>query len=298
MLDADFSAPLGDPGDAANALLPGVAPLEVSFSETMPTALRFDFEPGRRGRLPGFETEALIRCVGRNFGSRRADEFAARARTLADQAPDAGFDLFVGAACDAGGLAEAKAYYPLDPASTSLVATAKEELPGLRELMHSVAIRRGGLVGERVYLVCTTDLELLSLEPLWRRFGLGHRLPELVVWLLRLTGGGFVLPPASCVVGLRRLPDTGVELKIEIFVGRLPPADDPAAIAALLAERPAGKLAYRRWLDAIAVPHVALKASVVSGRVTANAPLSISVYAHPVVEQETVDERELAAVLG
>jgi hypothetical protein len=287
-----------DSGEPANALLPGVAPVEVSFSETMPAALRFDFEPGRRGGLQGFGTETLIRNVGRDFGTRGADEFGARARTLEDRSPDAAFDLFAGAACDAAGLAEVKAYYPLDPAPTPAVAAMKKELPGLRELMHSVSVRRGGLVAERVYLICTTDLELFSLEPLLARLALRHRLPELVVWLLRLTGGSFVLPPSSCVVGLRRLANSEVELKVEILTGRLPPADDPAAIAALLAERPAGQRAYRRWLDAIAVPHAGLAASVVSARLTASAPLSISVYAHPVVEQETMHERDLAVVLG
>jgi hypothetical protein len=298
-----FSAPLGDPGYAENALLSGAAPLEVSFSEAMPGTLRLDFEPAARahhGEARRSTTATLVRCVATRFGPAAAADFQVRATALCEEAPDDGFRLFVGAACDAEGLREVKAYYPVARTSTPIVAAAKAELSVLRELMQSVAVSRDGLA-ERAYLVCSTDLELFSLEPMLERFGLGHRVPEVVVTLLRLTGDSFVLPPSSCVIGLRSLGGQEVEAKIEVLVGSIPLADDPETIAGLFAERPASQTAFRRWLEAVAPPRAGLKASVVSVRVTRTAPVSINVYVHPVVatpDARAEDDRKLAALLG
>jgi len=45
LLEKTFSLPAGDPRYAANALVPGAAPLEPSFSELEPGILRFTVEP-------------------------------------------------------------------------------------------------------------------------------------------------------------------------------------------------------------------------------------------------------------
>src|SRR5215470_5853072 len=45
LLEKTFSLPAGDPRYAANALTPGAAPLEPSFSELEPSSLRFTVEP-------------------------------------------------------------------------------------------------------------------------------------------------------------------------------------------------------------------------------------------------------------
>lgn len=297
VLDDTLSAPFGDPSYAGNALLPGATPVEVSFSEAMPAALRFDFEAVPRGGRRDRTTAALTRCVRARFGAAAATQFEARTATLVEQAPDDGFGLFAGAVCDAAGLCELKAYVPAARSSNALANAAKSELPALDELMHAVSARRGG-VAERVYLVCTTELELISLQPVLARFGLAHRLPELVVTLLRLTGGAFVLPASSCVLGLRPLGRAEVEVKVEVFAAGALAARD---VAALFAERPSSRLAFDRWLDAISSRGADVTTSVVSARVTRDAPVGLGVYAYPVVEPRRarpVGVRELAGLLG
>jgi hypothetical protein len=291
-----FPWQLGAAAYEANSLLPGATPLELSFSEQSPQALRLDFEP----RSGSWSTPTLAA----SFGPRLAAEFEARAGSVRTSAPDVGFGVFLGAVFDASSLLEAKVYYPLGPTGAdgepgSLVAAAKEELPDLAELMHAVAVSRDG-ISERVYLVHRNELELLALEPLLARFGPAHRLPELALTLMRLSDGSLVLPPSSLVVGLRARRRS-VELKVELMLPGLGLTDAHSTVAALLAERPDSRVAFDRWWRALEVPGTRPEISVVSARIAAAQGVRLTVYAHPVVASpEDAAEREtrLDPVLG
>jgi hypothetical protein len=278
---------VGSAGYGTNALLPGLTPLEVSFSELTPEALRLDFQPDLGGgRSPARLVAALRGTIAEHFEEDLAREFASRTRSLWAHPGEAGFGAFVGAACDGSGLREAKVYCPLEWVRAGdelrpLAAAAKAELSGLSDLMRAVGVERGGVV-ERAYLVCRNEIELLSLEPLLQRFGLAHRLPELVVTLLRLTGGSFVLMPGSTVIGLRRRRG-GVEVKIELLPHAVPAPDRLDAVTGLLAERPASQAAFRRWWRALAAPETHAELGAISVRVTRDHGVRLNVYAHPVV---------------
>src|SRR5207244_4200464 len=86
-----------DPELAANALVPGHAPLEVSFCELQPALLRFDFEPSP---LAG----------GSGAGAAR-------------------FAAFVGVAVGPNGVCELTHYRPAAHAAGS-AAAARDALPG------------------------------------------------------------------------------------------------------------------------------------------------------------------------
>jgi hypothetical protein len=269
-----------------NALLPGAVPLEVSFSEAAPAALRFDFEPlGWRpvdGDVRGVATRAVRRAAAERWGPTVGDAFAARAHAAAAVA-QGGFGAFAGAVVDRDGLREAKVYYPAAGApvpgpTAPLVAAARSELHGLEGLMHAVAARDAG-VAERAYLVCRSQLDLLALEPLLARLGLAHRAPELIVVLARVTGGASALAPGSAIIGLRP-SRAGTELKVELPLAGLGLERPLATLASLLAERPRSHAAFRRWLAAVALPGLGVEPSVVSARVTAARGVRLSAYVH------------------
>lgn len=268
--------PLGRAESPPNALLPGVVPFELSFSEAAPGALRLDFEPlgwGRSNEKVREAATAVVRdLVARRWGRAAGDSFAARAAARDAGAGQCRFGAFAGAMFDADGLCEAKVYYP----------GATAELDGFQGLMTSVGVADGRVV-ERAYLVCRTQFDLLSLEQLLRELQLGHRAPELIFALARLAGGALSLGPGGVVVGLRRQAD-GVELKVELPTAGLR-GDALGAVGALLAERPATHAAFRRWLAAVSLPVSTMRASVVSARVSADRGVRLSTYVHPVAHE-------------
>ena len=293
--------PFGHTAYRANALLPGSVPLEVSFSEATPEALRFDVEPPASADLGATRRRfaaLMANSVGHYFGASLAADFAARAEAAAGRADDQ-FALFVGCVCDHAGLTELKAYYPLRRSPVPLAAAARATLPGLRDLMHAVSVRASG-VADRVYLVSTRQLDTLELEPLLCRFGLAHRLPELVMTIMRLTGNSFVLAPSSCVIGLREFGGN-VELKVEILLPGVVSRAAVDALGAMFADRPASQAAFRRWLDAVALPGAATTPTVVSAKVSQQGGVRLTIYAHPVPKRPDTsadNERKLTPVLG
>jgi hypothetical protein len=267
----------GVPGERANALLPGQVPLEVSFSEQASGTLRLDFQPigcaasidDRRSAA----TAAVRALVARWFDRVIATDFGVRAEALRAAATPDGFCAFVGAAFGTDGVTEAKLYYPSN-VHCGLSSLAAEALPGLEPLMRAVAASRRR-IAERVYLVYRSPLDARDVEPLLARFGVAHRLAELCLTVRRLAGS-YELPAGSLVLGLRRLRDS-TELKVEV----LRPPITPDHFAALLAERPASRTAFDRWLRAVtgAGP---LRVAVASARVTADLGVRLNAYVHHV----------------
>ena len=78
----------------------------------------------------------------------------------------------------------------------------------------------------------------------------GRADPALLDAALSLSGGRFVLPPGTAVIGLRRTR-AGAELKLELLVVCLP-VDALAITNRLLTARPASAAAFRRWCGALA----------------------------------------------
>lgn len=257
--------------DPGNALVPGFAPLEVSFCEVQPEALRLDFEPAAGGA-----PEEVARLAHARFGRDRALELAA-ARDRLVELPHEGrsFDAFVGAAIDAHGLSELSAYVPAVSPGWAVEA-ARSELTSLEPLMHSLSVSSGG-VQTRTYLVARAATYPAELHGLLARLGLARRAPEVALTLRRLLDGAPIFPPGTLVVGVRERPD-GVELKLEVAlagVGRAP------RVAELLAERPASRAAFERWSRAIAQNGAPSVASVVSVRVAPSHGSRLSLYVHP-----------------
>lgn len=293
LLDRTFAQPTGDPGYAANSLAPGAAPLELSFSEPEPAALRLDlepFEPGLDQAARRSETTAAVATlVGQSFGPERATQFTKAVAPWLAPAP-AHFGAYAGAAFDAGGLAEATVYFDLPRVSdwtapgraATLVRCVRDQLPGVVPLMHAVSAGRSGLA-ERVSLVCLDDFRLLDLIPLLDGFGLAARAPTLVDTALALGGGRFTMPAGTVVVGVRTTP-VGIEVKLELL-GPCLPGDPLGCVAGLLATRPHVAAAFRHWCAAVVdgCPRDARPGTinVVSARVRPDTGVALNVYLRP-----------------
>lgn len=281
VLQQAFPLPLADDRYARNALLPGMLPIEASFSEIAPTLLRLDLEPG--GPLvSGARRRALAVAAARRIARISALSGSDRLGACGGPAGDPlTFGAFLGVASDVSGPAEVKVYFELPigaalrPSALGRAATELvHDVPGAAPLLYSIAAGRHRHA-ERIYLVCRDELRLLDLEQWMVRHELGHRVAALLTTVLTLEGR-FVLPPRSAVLGIRHL-GSGWELKVELLV----PAPERALriVEQLLRERPAGETAFQRWVDAVAPSPRAV--SVVSVRVTPDTGPRLTVYARP-----------------
>jgi hypothetical protein len=297
LLDLSFALPNGDARYARNSYAPGWLPLEYSFSEASPCALRLTFEPFGPEADPlsrrSLTTKAIRELIGPAFGRRvlrQFDQFSEPWR--ADGIRDAArFGAFLGAAFDASGVEELKAYYELHPGDRealpvwSLLRTAVWEAlpPGTTPLLQSVACRRNG-ASVRLYLACRDGLRLLDLEPLMSRGEIGHRVPDLLSTTLAFVGGYFSLPGDCVVIGLREAPD-GLELKLEILPGALPTIQERIReeTETQLAARPRSLRAFRRWIGALTPDGCRStgEISVISIRVSPHSPAQLNVYVRP-----------------
>ncbi len=297
LLDRSFALPLGDPRYGNNSLTPGSMPLEHSFSELSPRALRFDMELAGPLATPQSRREETSRAVRelthRNFGQAALRWFDMRSEPWRSSSIDGGarFGAFFGAAFDEQGLKEAKAYYELTAEEISrlpnnlehAVRTAMSDLPGLTPIFTSVAPgrRRGS---QRVYLFYPKELRLLDLEPLMHRLGVGQQLSSVLSALGVITGGRFTLPSGSVVIGLRNTPK-GIELKLDLLLPAFP--DPPRQMHGLikmhLAQRPDSERAMRDWMQAL-TPDDAKgpgDLSVIGVRVNPKLPARLNIYLRP-----------------
>ena len=236
--------------DIGNTLLPGYLPVESSFSQQTPGALRLDVEV--------FDPAA-----------------AARRLVASDFDATAGATGFIGVVIDATGLVEVKLYKPGGGADPLLTG-----LPVRPQMVSHVAGRRQ--VADRVYHVCTGPVPLRSLVPLLAATGNQHATPAFLAAVAELTGA-MVLPPDAAMVALRPAAG-GVEVKVEVLAAAcpLPAAELAARIRGLLAATPAAATAYGTWAAAVTGGSAAvLPATVVSVRIAPGTGPSLTVYAHP-----------------
>ena len=308
VFDRSFELPVGDPRYGSNSLSPGAMPLEHSFSEVAPAALRFDMELGGPQASPQARREETSREVRRlvhqSFGEQALHWFDHRSEPWRRAGVDGAnrFGAFFGAAFDGQGLSEAKAYYEMrvhdldafPPNLQHAARVAMASLPGLTPIFTSVACGRSR-GAQRVYLFMPDELRLLDLEPLMHRLGIGHQLPSILSALGVITGGRFTLPSGSAVIGLRDTPG-GIEMKLDLLLPAFP--DPPQQIAELirlhLAQRPDSDRALRHWMQAM-TPDDARgpgDLSVVGVKVNKRMPSRLTLYFRP---NEALPRRHRAA---
>ncbi len=292
-----FAYPVGDARYGSNALLPGSMPLEMSFTETQPHSLRFDMElagpdasPQQRRDETSHEVRRLAYNTMGESALRWCDQRSEQWRTGGPDSRNQ-FGAFFGAAFDPYGLEQVKAYYELQPDDMHALPpnlahatrTATPMLPGLRPLFTSIACgrQRGG---QRVYLFQPGELRLLDLEPLMHRLGIGHQLPGLLTAMGIMTGGRFVLPAGSAVIGLKDTPE-GVEMKLDLLLPAFPdpPREMHGLIQMHMADRPESQRAMRQWIQALTPDdgNTPGEMSVVGAKVGPNMPARVSVYLRP-----------------
>lgn len=265
LLDRTFDLPVGDPRYGRNQLSPGFTPIEHSYSEMAPGALRLDLEPlGPNASPHARQQEAgreMRRVVKQHFGDRALAWFDERSESWRGSRLHGGakFGAWYGLGVDASGVEESKVYYELRPGELDSLPpnlqhaarVAMSCLPALTPIFTSIACGRSR-GAQRLYFYHRGDLRLLDLEPLLHRLGIGNQLPGLLAAAGVVLGGRFVLPEGSVILGIR---DTskGIEMKLDVLVGGM--ADPPQQMFQLLnlalGERPRSQAGLMNWAQAL-----------------------------------------------
>jgi len=275
-----FGRPMSDPAYRTNRLQPGALPLEWSFSEADPDALRIELQPfdpelapEERLRRAGF---ALLQLMEDHEGKAPAEEFSSLVSPVLVERSHLAFGAFLGLVYRPFRAPQYKIYIELDPDDRAQSNSDLQMVAGFRPHFRSVAVG-AGKVDERIYYLCRDGLRILDLEPLCAALGMPHRFPALLVTMLELTGGEFYLPPLSALLGLRRTGQES-ELKVELVAGSaIEPTGLFDRIERLL--QPSAVAPFRRWA-AIVYPKRprALPVSVISIKVSAAQPARLSIY--------------------
>jgi len=309
LLDRTFPYPAGDQRYARNALTPGAAPLEPSFSEMEPHDLRFNLEPLGADESPVARrdeaTREMRRLVGPVFGGSALDWFDEQSEEWRGMGMGSRlhYGAFFGSSYDRDGLSCSKVYYEMTPDQIGMLPEllsttariAMDALPGLVPLFTSITCRRES-GNQRSTFVHRGPLRLGDLQPLMQRFGMAHQLPGLMQLFGLALGGRFELPDQSVLIGLGQTPD-GPELELYVLVGMLP--DLPRNFLDLLnlglSERPRELQALVQWLDAFTPEDMGRpgRFSVLSVRVTPRSSAKVSLYLRPI--EFEVGERFRAA---
>lgn len=275
-----FARPVGDPAYRANRLQPGALPLEWSFSEVDPGALRIELQPFDPELAPEERLRranmALMQLAGAHEGKALAAEFASIVSPVLVQRSHLAFGAFLGLVHRPFQAPEYKIYIELDPEGGAMTCSDLKMVAGVTPHFRSVAVG-AGKIDERTYYLCQDGLRILDLEALCAELGISHRFPALLVTMLELTGGEFFLPPRSVLLGLRRTGQE-TELKVELVCGS---AVDPDGLVDRIERllQPNTVASFRRWA-AIVCPErpSALPVSVVSVRISAAQSAHLSVY--------------------
>jgi len=265
LIDRSFDLPVGDPRYGRNQLTPGYVPIEHSYSELAPGALRLDLEPlGPQATPHAKQQEAgrvMRQVVKQHFGDRALSWFDQRSEPWrGSRLPgDAKFGAWFGLGVDRSGVEESKVYYELRPGELDSLPpnlqhaarVAMTCLPKLTPIFTSIACGRGH-GAQRLYFFHRGDLRLLDLEPLLHRLGIGSQLPSLLAAAGVVLGGRFVLPEGSVILGIRDT-NKGIELKLDVLIGAM--ADPPQQMFQLLnlalSERPRSQAGLMHWAQAM-----------------------------------------------
>lgn len=248
-----------------NTLAPGSAPVEVSFADMQPQALRVDLEPWCLDLTPAQRRQRAatmaVRWVAEFFSPALGREYQqcldSFCRLSIEQS--ATFGAYLGATFEGCGLAEVKIYSEWngalpDALPDRLVATARTAMatvPGLTPHFASFSCGRSGYI-PRLYSLCREDFPLLALRDVLETAGLSHKLAELASLILPLAGVGAVVPAGAGVLSFREVAGV-LDCKFEILSRALP---IPSRIFAqsvrrTLAQRPETCTAFRHWWTAM-----------------------------------------------
>jgi len=281
LFQSTFTRPARDPAYRTNQLQPGALPLEWSFSEGEPDALRIElqpFDPEMRSqdRLQ-YAIEELFSLVTLYYGKELATQFEKTVtRGVIAPLERMNFGAFLGLVLKPNVVPKLKIYVEVDPESRSGSWDVVSSLTGVVPHFRSVAIGEFG-IAERFYYLCTEVFRLLDLEALCNALGMPHHFPRLLMTLLDLTEGEFYLLPRSVLVGIRTGLQ-GPELKIEL-VSTLAMSPDGLKERIERRLRPDSIKPFRRW-SRVVCPRSpsALPISMVSVKISANKPARLNLY--------------------
>lgn len=296
-MDEAFSLPVGDDRYAKNALTPGAAPLEPSFSETEPNGLRFTMDPLGPEAPPAMkrnETTRLSRSIiGPAFGRDALRWFDAVTEDWRGLSGAGGlrFGGWFGSAFDRDGIYASKAYYELRPDQidslppqlANIANLAMQAWPALVPIFTSIACRaQEGR--QRVTFYHDGPLNVATMGPLLDALGLTGQLPQIMRIVGLALGGAFEAPPGSVLIGLAHTRH-GPELKLELLLTAIEGLPDSfmELIRLGMAERPRHLRALDRWVDAYTPDDAELPGdfSVLSIRVLPEQPARVSLYLRP-----------------
>jgi hypothetical protein len=298
LLSRTFALPAGDLRYARNALTPGAAPLETSYSELQPRTLRFTVEPlgpeasGQDRRDEA--TREMRRLVRDMFGREALFWFDDRSEAWRGLGTGSrlSYGAFFGTSYDQDGLYGSKVYYETLPEQIEalpvglfgLVTTALRLLPALKPIFTTIACQRDH-GGQRLTFFHRGPIRLLDLEPLLQALGLGHQLPGMMQIMGLALGGRFELPERSVLLALGHTVD-GPEFELYVLLGAVPdlPPNFLDLLSMGLAERPRELGAMLRWLEAFTPEDRDWpgRFSVLSVRTTPRMPPRVSLYLRPV----------------
>jgi hypothetical protein len=307
LLDRTFSLPPGDRKYAANALTPGAAPFEPSYSESQPKVLRFTIEPlGPEASTIDRRDEAtreMRRLVRAMYGRDALYWFDNRSeawRGLGSGA-DLTYGAFFGSSYDQDGLFASKVYYETLPGHLtalprhvfSLVAKALALMPSLHPLFTTLSC------GQRMTFLQRGPLRLAELAPLLQALQLDHQLPGIMRIIGLALGGRFDLPERSTLIALGQAPE-GPEFELYVLLGMIPdvPGNFLDLLTLGLTERPRELQAMIRWLQAFTPEDRDWPGnfSVLSVRTTALSRPRLSLYLRPVefeIRDQLVGQRRM-----
>jgi hypothetical protein len=284
-LNRALPAPAGDPRYRDATLVADGVPLELSFSETAPAALRLDFEPLAAASSVRERRAWTVRTYARLVASMGApsDDEAADAASDGD---DDRFGAYLGAMVSSAGIEAANLYLPCHAAAG---ATAVDRIA--RDVMRAVPalaprFRRwstGTPQRRRVYLVATTDLPLRAVADALAAVGLAGRAAELWWMLSAMTGSAPFLPAERAVISVADRGDS-CELKIELLARGWPsPGALVDAAMRLLQQRPESVASFHRWRRAISAVCEVQPSDVtaVGLRIFGTEPVQLGVYVAP-----------------
>jgi hypothetical protein len=297
LIDRTFSLPQGDPRYARNALTPGAAPLEPSYSALQPDTLRVNLQPlgpeasgiDRRDEA----TREMRRLVDGWFGREALRWFDERSEAWRGfgSGGNLHFGAFFGTSHDRDGLCGSKVYYETTPGQLpalpmplfQVVTTAMTMMPALQPLFTTITAQRE-TGSQRITFAHQPPLRLADLQPLLEAFRLGHRLPAILQIFGVTLGGRFDLPPYSTLIGVGHTPD-GPEIELYVLLGMIPdlPPDFLRLLSLGLSERPRELAALDRWMAAF-TPDDELwpgRFSILSMRTSATVAPRVSLYLRP-----------------
>jgi hypothetical protein len=264
LLEKTFPLPAGDPRYGKNALTPGAAPLEPSFSEVEPSVLRFTVEPlgpdaGPMDRRD--EATREMRRLVRDFFGRDAMHWfdqASEEWRESGSGSRLSYGAFFGSSYDHDGLASSKVFYETQPDQINalplplfrVVTTALRTMPNLVPLFTSIACRREH-GSQRMTFLHRGPLRLADLAPLLEQLGLENQLSGIMQTYGLALGGRFELPDKSVLIAVEH-GHHGPELEIYVLLGMIRdlPPNFLDLLAMGLSERPRELNAMLRWLAA------------------------------------------------